>query len=60
MPHRAITTLQQTLRPLAGLSKSRLEALCLIVVGMLSARTVTPDDDADVPGGAVKAAWSAP
>ena len=40
MPHRAITTLQQTLRPHVGLSKSRLETLCLIVVGMVSARTV--------------------
>lgn len=40
MPHRAITTLQQTLRPYVGLGKSRLETLCLIVVGMVSARTV--------------------
>jgi hypothetical protein len=40
MPHRAITTLEQTLQPHLGLSKSRLETLCLIVVGMVSARTV--------------------
>jgi hypothetical protein len=40
MPHRAITTLQQTLRPHVDLGKSRLETLCLIVVGMVSARTV--------------------
>jgi len=40
MPQRAITTLQQILRPHLGLSKSRLETLCLIVVGMISARTV--------------------
>jgi hypothetical protein len=40
MPHRAIATLQQTLGPHVGLSKSRLETLCLIVVGMVSARTV--------------------
>ena len=40
MPHRAITTLQQILGPHVGLSKSRLETLCLIVVGMISARTV--------------------
>lgn len=40
MPHRAITALQQILRPHVGLSKSRLETLCLIVVGMVSARTV--------------------
>ena len=40
MPHRAIATLQEILRPHVGLSKSRLETLCLIVVGMISARTV--------------------
>jgi hypothetical protein len=40
MPQRAITTLEQTLQPHVGLSKSRLETLCLIVVGMISARTV--------------------
>lgn len=40
MPDRAITTLQQTLRRHVGLSKSRLETLCLIIVGMISARTV--------------------
>ena len=40
MPHRAITTLQQTLRPHVDLGKSRLETLCLIVVGMVTARTV--------------------
>lgn len=40
MPHRAITALQGILRPRVGLSKSRLETLCLVVVGMVSARTV--------------------
>ena len=40
MPHRAIATLQEILRPHVGLGKSRLETLCLIVVGMISARTV--------------------
>jgi hypothetical protein len=40
MPHRAITALQEILRPRVGLSKSRLETLCLVVVGMVSARTV--------------------
>jgi hypothetical protein len=40
MPHRAIATLLEILRPHVGLSKSRLETLCLIVVGMISARTV--------------------
>ncbi len=40
MPHRAIAPLEGILRPHVGLSKSRLETLCLIVVGMISARTV--------------------
>ena len=40
MPHRAVAALQETLRPHVGLSKSRLETLSLIVVGMVSARTV--------------------
>lgn len=40
MPHRALTTLEKILRPHVGLSKSRLETLCLLVVGMISARTV--------------------
>lgn len=40
MPHRAITALRGVLRPHLDLSKSRLETLCLIVVGMISARTV--------------------
>jgi len=40
MPHRAIATLQQIVRPHVGLGKSRLETLCLIVVGMIGARTV--------------------
>ena len=40
MHHRAIATLQEILRPHVGLGKSRLETLCLLVVGMISARTV--------------------
>ena len=40
MSHRAITALAQTLRGHVGLGKSRLETLCLLVVGMVSARTV--------------------
>ncbi len=40
MLHRAITTLQETLRPHLGLSKDRVETLALIVVAMVSARTV--------------------
>lgn len=40
MPNRAIAALGEKLRPHVGLSKSRLETLCLIVVGMISSRTV--------------------
>jgi hypothetical protein len=40
MSHRAITALTGILQPQLDLSKSRLETLCLIVVGMVSARTV--------------------
>jgi hypothetical protein len=40
MSHRAVAALQGILRPHVGLSKSRLETLCLIMVGMLNARTV--------------------
>ena len=48
MLHRAIATLRDTLRPHLGLSKDRVETLALIVVAMVSARTVnlirTPAD----------------
>ena len=40
MPHRAITALEGFLRPHVALGKSRLETLCLLIVGMVSARTV--------------------
>jgi len=40
MLHRTITTLAGILRPDLALSKSRVETLCLIVIGMVSARTV--------------------
>lgn len=40
MLHRAITALAETLQPRIDLGKSRLETLCLLVVGMVSARTV--------------------
>ena len=40
MPHRTVATLQGILRPHVALSKIRLETLCLIVIGMVSARTV--------------------
>jgi hypothetical protein len=40
MPHQTITALGGFLRPHVGLSKSRLETLCLLIVGMVSARAV--------------------
>jgi hypothetical protein len=40
MPHQAITALAGILQPRIGLSKSRLETLCLLIIGMISARTV--------------------
>ena len=40
MHHQAITTLATVLGPCVRLGKSRLETLCLIVVGMIGARTV--------------------
>lgn len=40
MSHRAIAALQRILRPRVALGKSRLETLCLLVIGMVSARTV--------------------
>jgi hypothetical protein len=40
MSHRAATALARTLRGHVGLGKSRLETLCMLVVGMIGARTV--------------------
>jgi len=40
MPHRAITALEGFLRPQVALGKSRLETLCLLIVGIVGARTV--------------------
>lgn len=40
MLQRAIATLGETLRPHLGLSKDRVETLAMIVIGMVSARTV--------------------
>ena len=40
MLHRTIATLAGILRPELALSKSRVETLCMIVIGMVSARTV--------------------
>ena len=41
MPNRASAALAEILRPESDLSKSRLETLCLTVLGMVSARRVT-------------------
>jgi hypothetical protein len=40
MPHLALAALEGILRPHVALGKSRLETLCLLIVGMVSARTV--------------------
>ena len=40
MSHRAVAALCLTLRGHVGLGKSRLETLCMLVVGMVAARTV--------------------
>jgi hypothetical protein len=40
MSHQAITALARTLRGHVGLGKSRLETLCMLVVGMIGSRTV--------------------
>jgi hypothetical protein len=40
MLHHAISALMKVLRPDLDLSKSRLETLCVIVIGMVSARSV--------------------
>ena len=40
MSHQAVAALSRTLRGHVGLGKSRLETLCMLVVGMIGARTV--------------------
>jgi hypothetical protein len=40
MPNQAIATLTEILRAEIDLGKSRLETLCLLVIGMVSARSV--------------------
>jgi hypothetical protein len=40
MSHQAITALSRTLRGHVGLGRSRVETLCMLVVGMVGARTV--------------------
>ena len=52
----AITALKEILRPEVDLSKRRLETLCLIVVGMVSARSVNLSHLACERSGAVKTA----
>jgi hypothetical protein len=41
MSHQAIPVLAQMLQGQVGLGKRRLETLCMLVVGMIGARTVT-------------------
>ena len=40
IPYQAIIALMESLRPEVDLSKRRLETVCLIVVGMVSARSL--------------------
>ena len=40
MSHQAVTALSRTLRGHVGLGESRVETLCMLVVGMVGARTV--------------------
>jgi hypothetical protein len=54
--HRAIAALEQTLRPHLDLSKSRLKTLALLVVGMVSARTINLSHIACERSGAVRVA----
>jgi hypothetical protein len=49
MPHRVITALEGYLRPHVALGKSRLETLCLLVVGMVSARTTSATSPPSAP-----------
>ena len=56
MSYQAITALMEILRPEIDLSKRRLETLCLIVIGMVSARSVNLSHLACEGPGAVKTA----
>ena len=40
MSHQAVTALSRTLRGHVGLGRSRLETLCMLVIGMVGARSV--------------------
>lgn len=56
MPNKAIAALAEILRPEIVLGKSRLETLCLIVIGMVSARSVNLSHIACERPGAVQTA----
>ncbi len=56
MSHRAITALEGFLRPHVALGKSRLETLCLLIVGIVGARTVNLGHVACERGGHVQTA----
>ncbi len=53
MSHQAITALRLTLGGHVGLGKSRLETLCMLVVGMIGARTVNLGHIASAGAGSV-------
>jgi hypothetical protein len=56
MSHPAITALEGFLRPHVPLGKSRLETLCLLIVGIVGARTVNLGHVACERGGSVRTA----
>lgn len=56
MSHRTITALEDLLRPHVALGKSRLETLCLLIVGIVGARTVNLGHVACERGGNVQTA----
>lgn len=58
MPNRGITALTEILRPEIDLSKSRLETLCPLVLGMVSARSMNLSHIASQRSGTVQTASS--
>ena len=56
MPHRTITALEGFVRPHVAVGKSRVETLCLLLVGMVHARTVNLGHVACARGGSVQRA----
>ena len=56
MPHRTIAALEGLVRPHVALGKSRVETLCLLLVGMIQARSVNLGHVACARGGSVQRA----